>query len=436
MLARTRPFPILKFSLRAYSVSSGGPNHAILEMLKSNKDEEALRPDKNPYKIRAFTDAIRIIGKLDHPLRSANEAKTLKGVGPGIHRRIQDFFETAGGYSCVPAYVYFVSDNSQAQDVDPEALQQLKEDRVARAELEQISGIGPVKARQLVAAGCRTIEQLRTTPEFLDMLSNVQRVGATYFRHVEARVPRVHLEAVAQGIRDVLSPKYEVIIGGSYRRGALTSSDIHLVVLHPDHVHVPFPTVLPSHIKASPATRTRKKPDGTRPPSVLHDDVVPILQSRGIIAATLSSGDLKWQGIVRLPDPDAAIADDQLAERRRRATAIENGDGVYHRADINLVAQKSRGSALLSLTGDTDFIRDVRVRATKVGTHLNEFGLWRWNDNKQESQEGFWELVRAETEEEVLRELGMEYVEPTKRNFSSLGNTAVSGRKSKGKKSS
>ncbi|KAJ6508354.1 hypothetical protein C8R45DRAFT_967146 [Mycena sanguinolenta] len=426
MLARNRTFPILKVGLRAYSVSSCGPNHAILEMLKSNKDEEALRPDRNPYKIRAFTDAIRIIGKLDHPLRSANEAKTLKGVGPGIHRRIQDFFETAG---------------DAPEDVDSEALQQLKEDRVARAELEQISGIGPVKARQLVAAGCRTIKQLQTTPEFLDMLSNVQRVGVTYFRHIEARVPRVDAEAVAQCIRDVLSPKYEVIIGGSYRRGAPTSSDIDLILLHPDHVHVPFPTVLPSHIKAPPAIRTRKKPNGTRPSSVLHDDAVPILQSRGIIAATLSSGDLKWQGIVRLPDPDAAITGDQLAEHRRRATAIENGDGVYHRADINLVAQKSRGAALLSLTGDTDFIRDVRVRATKVGTHLNEFGLWRWNDNMEEPQEGFWELVRAETEDEVLRELAMEYVEPTKRNFSSLGNPIVSGRKalpllSKGKKSS
>ncbi|KAJ7256795.1 hypothetical protein B0H12DRAFT_483942 [Mycena haematopus] len=405
MLARNRTFPLLRVSLRAYSASSGGPNHAILEMLKSNKDEEALRPNKNPYKIRAFTDAIRVIEKLDQPLRSASEAKTLKGVGPGIHRRIQEFFETPG---------------HAPKDIDPKALQQLKQDRVAQTELEQISGIGPVKARQLVGAGCRTVEQLRTTPHFLDMLSNIQRIGVTYFQHIEARVPRVEAEAVAQCIRDVLSPKYEVIIGGSYRRGAPDSSDIDLIILHPDHVHVPFPTIFPSHVKALPGTR--KKQNGTRPPSFLHDDIVPILQSRGIIAATLSSGDLRWQGIVLLPDPDSAIKDDQLAEHKRRATAIENGHGVYHRADINLVAQKSRGAALLSLTGDTDFIRDLRVRASKVGMHLNESGLWRWNDNREEPHEGFWELVRAETEEEVLRELGMEYVEPTKRNFSSLGN--------------
>lgn len=86
-----------------------------------------------------------------------------------------------------------------------------------------------------------------------------------------------------------------------------------------------------------------------------------------------------------------------------------------------MVAQKSRGAALLALTGDTEFNRDLRIRATKIGMQLNEFGLWRWNESEGTEEEGneggFWELVRAETEEEVLRELGMEYIEPTKRNF-------------------
>lgn len=35
-------------------------------------------------------------------------------------------------------------------------------------------------------------------------------------------------------------------------------------------------------------------------------------------------------------------------------------------------------------------------------------------------QRGFWELVRATTEEEILSELGMEYIEPEKRNFEFL----------------
>ncbi len=39
--------------------------------------------------------------------------------------------------------------------------------------------------------------------------------------------------------------------------------------------------------------------------------------------------------------------------------------------------------------------------------------------------------MRAETEEEVLRELGMEYVDPEKRNFSALGNAGVQARRKK-----
>ncbi|KAJ6504614.1 hypothetical protein C8R47DRAFT_1102923 [Mycena vitilis] len=407
LLARSRlALPLFRASLRAYSAAADGPNHAILEMLKSNKEEEAKRPDKNPYKIRAFTSAIRVIGQLDHPIQSAAEAKALKGVGPGIFRRIQDFLEAPG---------------NAPDEVDPGALDQLKQNRVARMELEQVSGIGPIKARQLVAAGCRSLEQLRTTPEYLDMLSQVQRVGVTYFRHIEERVSRAEAESVGQCIRDVLSAKYEVIIGGSYRRGAPSSSDIDLIVLHPDHVHVPFPTIFPPHIEIPPGTPKRK--NGTRPPSVLEDAIM-LLESRGIIAATLKNGDLKWHGMALLPDPELAIKDDQLAERKRRLDAIEKGEGVYRRLDINLVAQKSRGAALVGLTGDVDFNRDARMRATKLGMHLNEFGLWRWNENEEEPHEGFWELVRAETEEEVLREVGMDYVEPTKRNFSALGKVA------------
>jgi DNA polymerase beta len=45
-----------------------------------DKEEEAQRPDKNPYKIRAFTSAIQVIGQLDHPIRSAAEAKAVGQV--------------------------------------------------------------------------------------------------------------------------------------------------------------------------------------------------------------------------------------------------------------------------------------------------------------------------------------------------------------------
>ncbi|KAJ7079734.1 hypothetical protein B0H15DRAFT_857858 [Mycena belliarum] len=438
LLARRRlALRLLRGHVRAYP-GTEGPNHAILNMLKSNKEEEAQSANKNPYKIRAFTSAINVISQLDHPIQSAAEAKALKGVGPGIFRRIQEFFEASG---LTPV-------------VDPTVVDQLKRKRIACAELEKITGIGPVKAGELVAAGCMNLEQLRT-PEYMAMLSPNQRIGVLYFRHFDRRVSRGEAETVAQFIRDALPSKYEIVIGGSYRRGAPSSSDIDLILLHPEHVHVPVPTGPPSKISNTPS----RKRNGALPASLLQAEVVPSLQARGLLAAEISSGALKWQGIVLVPDSDADAPStqmDQIAVRQRRLGAIERGEGAYRRMDLNLVAQKSRGAALLALTGDTEFNRDLRIRASRLGMHLNEFGLWRWNEKTDEDSEeeykframvrgeiepeevpeapddecGFWELVHGETEEELMRELGMDYVEPIKRNFALvLGKGPLRGRR-------
>jgi chaperone required for assembly of F1-ATPase len=70
------------------------------------------------------------------------------------------------------------------------------------------------------------------------------------------------------------------------------------------------------------------------PESLLQLEVVPALTLRGILAATLSSGDLKWQGIVLVPELDTQTKDDQWGEHQRRMATIENGEGVYRRMDL------------------------------------------------------------------------------------------------------
>jgi DNA polymerase beta len=85
------------------------------------------------------------------------------------------------------------------------------------------------------------------------------------------------------------------------------------------------------------------------------------------------------------------------------------------------VPTKSSGAALLALTGDVEFNKDIRMRAIERGLHLNEFGLWRWQGENggegEETERGYWEMVKVETEEEILRELDMTWIEPEKRNF-------------------
>ena len=84
---------------------------------------------------------------------------------------------------------------------------------------------------------------------------------------------------------------------------------------------------------------------------------------------------------------------------------------------------------MLQLTGDLDFNIDIRRRAQQMGMLLNEYGLWRHHPSAgsdevdiedEGSNNGHWELVASETEEQVMTALGMPWIEPEKRNFSFL----------------
>jgi len=81
------------------------------------------------------------------------------------------------------------------------------------------------------------------------------------------------------------------------------------------------------------------------------------------------------------------------------------------------VPKKCQGAALLALTGDLEFVKDICDRAHRLALHFNEYGLWKWCDEEQ------WEFMHGDNEEEIFRELGMEYIFPDRRNFGFLSTT-------------
>jgi len=46
--------------------------------VESDREEEEASPNRNGYKVRAFDNAIKLLNKLDHRLRSADEAMTVR----------------------------------------------------------------------------------------------------------------------------------------------------------------------------------------------------------------------------------------------------------------------------------------------------------------------------------------------------------------------
>lgn len=65
--------------------------------------------------------------------------------------------------------------------------------------------------------------------------------------------------------------------------------------------------------------------------SPLHTDIVPTLENRGLVAAFLTKGPRKWQGIVRVPERDE---NGVWVSIRERLQGIAEKTGAFKRLDI------------------------------------------------------------------------------------------------------
>ena len=74
-----------------------------------------------------------------------------------------------------------------------------------------------------------------------------------------------------------------------------------------------------------------------------------------------------------------------------------------YQADVRLVPPESRGAAMQYFTGSKAHNINVRDRAVQLGFKLNEYGLFRVDDDSR---------VAGETEEGIYKALGMEWIEP------------------------
>ncbi|KAH7909820.1 hypothetical protein BJ138DRAFT_1154374 [Hygrophoropsis aurantiaca] len=380
-------------------------------------EEENQKPERNGYKVRAFSKAIQVIGILEHPVKSSTEVTQLKGIGDGISRRIE-------------AHLH---GTPYEETIDPAALSskaEKKRQQQILKSLQTVSGVGPKTAKDLFEAGCTSIVEMHA-PQYMELLSHTQKIGLRFHHHLQCPLSRHQAETISQFISENISAKFEIQLAGSYRRGASSSPDIEMLIFHPSHVHVPTPPPPAGESPKRRATtvfRNSYTPVREAQNSLLLRDVIAPLENKGLIAATSISGSKKWQGIVRIPE----MVDGGWEERGSRLQQLRCDKGVYMRMDLTLVPMKSRGAALLALTGDSEFYTELGARASRLGMHLNEFGLWRWEPEESTTEgdvtssngKGYWAFLQGESESEIMRELGMEYVAPEKRNFGFLNGKA------------
>ncbi|KAH8114470.1 Nucleotidyltransferase [Phellopilus nigrolimitatus] len=422
---------LVSYSAKAFVPNPKGPNIELIRRLTQEMEMEMQKEKSEAFKVRAFRRAIRVIDLLPEAIISGNEAININGVGEGIARRIDEYLNPGRELTPKP---------SESRQMTVEEVECEK----SLSEFRRVPGIGPVKARKLFEAGCRSLDDMRK-PEYLSTLSLPIRTALDYVEHLALRVTRAQVDAVMWTIKSIVSSEFRMHAVGSYRRGFPTCSDIDVILFHPSCVYVPRPGEKSSAGFSSPPGSTRRgrltkqvSASRVKQDTLLREFLLGPLEHEGVLAATLVEGPRKWQGIVRIPGPNEGLEEQVMGIRDRK--------GTFRRMDLSLFPCLSKGAALLATTGDTDFNAHLRELASKKGLHLNEFGLWRFCRNSSVSngspnemsdveqptnsksgsdgtrrregeEDGRWELVASSTEQEVLNELALGYVEPERRNF-------------------
>lgn len=228
--------------------------------------------------------------------------------------------------------------------------------------LQGVHGIGPVKAKQLVETkGIKSIADLRkAVEEDPELLNDKQKLGLKYYDDAILRIPRHEMAMHETFILNALDPRFTGVVVGSYRRGAESSGDIDVLLMLPDTMS--------------------KKDQGE-----LFKDTIEMLKETEYIVDSLAEGPKKFLGYVRL-----------------------NDESKVRRLDLLMTPKEEFAYAILYFTGSQNFNVAFRRYAQEQGYTINEHIM-------KPVKEGVEEPPRMEEEKDIFDYLGLQYVEPEKR---------------------
>jgi DNA polymerase (family 10) len=137
------------------------------------------------------------------------------------------------------------------------------------------------------------------------------------------------------------------------------------------------------------------------------------------MAETIGDVDLLVASDAPSPVMAAFVEADEVAQVLARGDAkssILTRSGLQ--VDLRVVPLEAWGAAMIYFTGSKPHNVRIREMAVRTGLKLNEYGLFRVEDD---------ELIAAETEEAVYERLGLPYIEPTLREDRGEVEAALAG---------
>lgn len=298
--------------------------------------------NKEVFSARAYAKVIAQLKTHDKPITSYEDLKGIKGIGAKMEAKIKEILETGVLQSAQKAKELYNIDALEA--------------------LQNIYGVGPAAATVLVKAGITSIKQLREAiKENPKLLNDKQKIGLKYYEDLLERIPRnemIEHHKIIQDLKPDIMADYEIEIVGSYRREAITSGDIDVLIRVPSNVN----------------SKTAKKNLAL---------YVKALEDAGYIKEILALGEHKCM-------------------------AISKTDVVARRLDLLMTPDEEYAYALLYFTGSDRFNVAFRQYALDNGYSLNEHTLTR-------VREGVKEVPYMESEKDIFKFIGLRYIESSKR---------------------
>lgn len=163
------------------------------------------------FKVRAYKKVIEQLRATDKPITKVEDLDDIDGVGVKMRKKVGEILATGELKAAEEA--------KETMELGP--LETLK----------GVHGIGDAKAKELIAAGIKTIAQLRTAAEAKPKLLNkTQTTGLKYYDDIMKRIPRAELVKHEALLLGALPAGMKGTVVGSYRRGAETSGDIDVLL--------------------------------------------------------------------------------------------------------------------------------------------------------------------------------------------------------------
>lgn len=261
------------------------------------------------FRIDSYRKAIISLESYNKLIYSSNDVKDLPSIGKGFREKI-DIIAKNG---TLPLYEN-ISKNVKIHNT---------------IKFQEIFGIGPEKARNIISKNIRTINDLKDAVKNNKIqLSEQQLLGLKYYKDLKQKIPRSEITEYTKIIRKLLgNDNIHVHNAGSYRSGKDKSGDIDLIISYKE-----------GNLKE------------------INNFVYDTLKKENIIRETLSSGSKKSIYIVKLNDT--------------------NKYKYYRKVDLACIEEESLLWYLLYFGTSREFSKKIRSIASKLGYKLNEKGLF------------------------------------------------------------